>query len=129
VDQGYVRTVPKINLSEHDEAKAYLMILFDSFTPSNNPEYRNAVIDIYCVCNSDCWVLDDYKLRPFQIAGYVDGILDGARLSGIGTLQFTGSATFTMNEFLSGVVLHYLATHGSDDSLPPDVQMTGRDPR
>ena len=62
--------------------------------------------------------MDDYKLRHWQIAGYIDGILNESKLSGIGTLQFMGASQLVLNEYLGGVILRYVATHmeNSDDS-------------
>ena len=50
-----------------------------------------------------------------QIAGYVDGILNNARLSGIGTLQFMGASQVILDEEHGGIILRYVATHGNDD--------------
>ena len=50
-----------------------------------------------------------------QIAGYIDGILNNARLSGIGTLQFMGASQVILDEEHGGIILRYTATHGNDD--------------
>ncbi len=55
--------------------------------------------------------MDDYELRPWLIAGYIDGILNETKLSGIGTLQFMGASQVVLNEYLGGVILRYVATH------------------
>ena len=52
------------------------------------------------------------------MAGYIDGILDGCRLSGIGTFQFMGADFIRLNEHFSGYTLIYKAIHGSDDEIP-----------
>ena len=69
--------------------------------------------------------MNDYKLRPWEIAGYIDGILNGEKLSGIGTLQFLGASQLVLNEYLGGVLLRYIATNSNasddehiDNSLP-----------
>ena len=36
----------------------------------------------------DYWDIGDFQLRPYKIAGYIDGLLNGAKLSGIGTFNF-----------------------------------------
>lgn len=51
-------------------------------------------------------------------------MLNNTKLSGIGTLQFMGASEIVMNEYLGGIVLRYIATHGhADDSetLDPDL--------
>ena len=50
-----------------------------------------------------------------QIAGYIDGILNNAKLSGIGTLQFMGASQVILDEGHGGIILRYIATHGNDD--------------
>ena len=114
-DKQYIRMTPKLSFDEHEEVKSYILIEFDRFTPTSNPEYRDCRINISIVSHLDYWELDDYALRPYMIAGYIDGILNNSRLSGIGTLQFSGAGEFTLNENLGGLMLTYIATHGHDD--------------
>lgn len=54
-------------------------------------------------------------MRPAQIAGYIDGILNNSKLSGIGTLQFMGASQIVLDEEHGGMILRYVATHGNDD--------------
>ena len=58
-------------------------------------------------------------MGPLQIAGYIDGILNNARLSGIGRFEFVGCNELILNEEMSGYTLMYHAVHGNDDKLPP----------
>lgn len=114
-DEQYIKAVPKLSFGEHEEVKSYIMLEFDDFTPTQNPEYRDCVISFSIICHLDYWEMDDYQLRPWMIAGYIDGILNEARLSGIGTLQFLGASQLVLNEYLGGVLIRYVATHGHDD--------------
>ena len=107
-------------MAEHDEIKSYLIITFDNFAMNaTNPEFRDCTVYIDIICHTDCWELTDYQLRPLKIAGYIDGILDGERLSGIGKFYFMGCNHQVLNEDLSGYTLIYRAIHGSDDLIPP----------
>lgn len=117
---GYIRTVPKLEFGEHEEVKSYIILEFDDFVPTENPEFRDCVVSFSIISHLDYWKLDDYKLRPWQIAGYIDGILNNKKLSGIGTLQFLSASQIVLNEYLGGVLLRYLATHGSDDYVQDD---------
>lgn len=120
-DRQYLKNVPKLEFGEHEEVKAYILLEFDDFIPTSNPQYRDCTITFSIICHLDYWELDDYKLRPYQIAGYIDGILNGTKLSGIGTLQFMGASEIVMNEYLGGIVLRYIATHSNaDDSVNLD---------
>ena len=114
-DEQYIKAVPKLSFGEHEEVKSYIMLEFDDFTPTQNPEYRDCVISFSIICHLDYWEMEDYQLRPWMIAGYIDGILNEARLSGIGTLQFLGASQLVLNEYLGGVLIRYVATHGHDD--------------
>ena len=128
-DKQYIKNVPKLEFGEHEEVKSYILLEFDDFIPTYNPHYRDCTITFSIICHLDYWELDDYKLRPYQIAGYIDGMLNQTKLSGIGTLQFMGASELVMNEYLGGIVLRYIATHGNedleklDDSLPSPPQV------
>lgn len=115
IKEGYLLRVPKIALKEHDQVKSYVLLEFSDFFPSDNPQYRNVTVSITIISHLDYWELDEFKLRPYQIAGYIDGILDGAKLSGIGTFNFMGATEIVLNEYLGGLVLSYMATHSLEE--------------
>ena len=116
-DNQYIKATPKLSFGAHEELKSYIMLDFDDFSPSENPRYRNCVISFTIISQLDYWELDDYQLRPWMIAGYVDGIMNDTRLSGIGKLQFLGAQQLVLNEYLGGVMLRYSASHSeADDS-------------
>ena len=118
-DKGYIKFEPKVKMPEHEEIKSYLIFSFDNFvTNPKNPEYRDCNVYIDILCHTDCWDLGNFRLRPLKIAGYIDGILNKARLSGIGTFQFAGCNELVLDETLSGYTLSYSAIHGTDDVLP-----------
>jgi hypothetical protein len=73
-------------------------------------------IDIQCPL--DNYELNNYGIRPLMIAGYVDAILNEAKLSGIGTLQFMGMSEITLEENMGGYCMMYQSTHGADDVIP-----------
>lgn len=118
-DQGYIKFEPKVKMPEHEEIKSYLIFSFDNFISNqSNPEFRDCNVYIDILCHTDCWDLGNFRIRPLKIAGYIDGILNKARLSGIGTFQFAGCNELVLDETLSGYTLSYYAIHGTDDSLP-----------
>lgn len=121
-DEQYIKSIPKLSFGEHEEVKSYILLEFDDFTPSDNPEYRNCVISFTIISQLDYWELDDYELRPWLIAGYIDGILNETKLSGIGTLQFMGASQVVLNEYLGGVILRYIATHSDADDSERIIQ-------
>lgn len=120
VREGYVKIKPKINMPEHEEQKAYIIISCDNFTPNaTNPQFRDCTLNFDIICHLDCWELGNYRLRPLKIAGVLDGLLNDAVLSGIGHLNFLGCNELILNEDLAGYTLSYRAIHGSDDRIPP----------
>lgn len=120
ISDGYVRLAPKIIFTEHEEVKAYILISMDNFVPNaENPQYRDCIVNFDIICHTDCWDIGDYRLRPLKIVGYIDGILNNCKLSGIGTFNFMGCSQLILDENLSGYTLSYLAVHGNDDKIPP----------
>lgn len=116
-EKQYVRFEPKLLLGENEEVKSYIRISFDHFTPSKNLEFRDCIVEIDIICHPEYWNLGNYRMRPLKIAGYIDGILNKCKLSGIGTLQFLGCNELVLDENLAGYCLMYSATHGSDDYI------------
>ena len=120
-EQGYILLEPKIKLSENEEVKSYIVISFDNFVPNaTNPEFRDCIVMIDVICHTDYWDVGNFRLRPLKIAGYIDGILNGCKLSGIGKFQFAGCNELILDDNLSGYCLMYSAIHGSDDEIPVD---------
>lgn len=117
-EDGYIKLEPKIRFFEHEKIKVYLIIGFDTFTPNmTNPEYRDCNVNFDIFCHTDYWDIGDYRLRPFKIAGIIDGLLNRTKLSGIGVLNFIGCNEIVFDENLSGYTLSYRAIHMTDDRL------------
>lgn len=118
-EKGYIKFEPKIRMPEHEEMKAYIIVTFDNFvTNATNPEFRDCVVTFDVLCHLDCWDIGDYRIRPLKICGYIDGLLNNSRLSGIGTFQFVSCNELILSPQIGGYSLTYAAVHGSDDMLP-----------
>lgn len=131
LQKGYIRLSPKISRGTHEEIKSYILISLDGFTQNpRNPEYRDYNINFDIVCYSDAWTLQDYKVRPLMICGYIDGILNSLteknrqiqkslkpqiKLSGIGQYNFLGCNEVVLNEDLSMYTLSYFGSHFTED--------------
>ena len=119
IEEGYIVLSPRIEYKEHDPVQARIVLSFDNFIPNQeNPEFRDCTINFDILCNTEAWDLTDFQQRPFKILGYIDGILNNSRLSGIGILNFVGCAGPVINENVGMFSLIYRAVHGSDDQLP-----------
>lgn len=114
----YIKTSPKLAMGENEDVKSYILITFDNFSPNKTNDYfRDCIIEIDIICHTDYWDLEGFAVRPLKIAGYIDGILNKSRLSGLGTLDFLSCNEIVLNENLSGYCLMYSATHGNDDII------------
>lgn len=120
-EEGYIRIEPKIKFGEFEEVKAYILLSFDNFIPNEtNPEFFDCTVSFDIICHTDYWDIGNYRVRPLKIAGYIDGLLNRSKLSGIGTFNFMGCNQLILDEHLSGYTLMYRAIHSvdGDDKVP-----------
>ena len=117
IDQGYIRCKPQVKMGENQEVKSYIIISYDNFTTTSNLHFRDCIVEIDIICHIDAWDLGNFRQRPIKIMGYIDGILDRARLTGIGTLEFVSANEIVLSEELAGYCLMYRAVHGDDDLI------------
>lgn len=108
-----IKIVPKLYVD--GSVLNYIIISFDKFAPSKNPEFRDNVIEFDIVCHFDQWQLQDFALRPYKIAAEIDSMFNNTHLTGIGTLQFIGATQIVLTDEYAGVCLMYEATHGGED--------------
>ena len=108
-----IKTVPK--LSVDGSVLNYIIISFDNFTPSGNPEFRDNIIEFDIICHFDQWQLQDFALRPYKIAGEIDSMFNGKHLTGIGELNFLGANQIILTDEFAGLCLMYSAVHGEED--------------
>ena len=121
IEDGYLRMKPLIKMGENQEVQSYICLSFDNFIPNGtNTYYRDHIVEIDIICHIDKWDLGNFRLRPLKIAGYVDGILDGCKLAGIGELNFIGCNEIVLSEELAGYCLMYRAVNADDDTTPED---------
>lgn len=120
MEYGYLRVAPILEFGEHEDLKSYILITFDGFaTCETNPQFRDCTVTFDIMCHTSTWKMPNYQLRPFKIMGYIDGILNNTKLSGIGTFQFLAANELILDNELAGYSLVYAAVHGSDDKIPP----------
>ena len=108
-----IKIVPKMYVD--GSVLNYIIINFDKFTPSENPEFRDNIIEFDIICHFDQWQLQDFALRPYKIAAEIDSMFNNTHLTGIGTLQFVGATQIVLTDEFAGVCLLYEATHGGED--------------
>lgn len=108
-----IKIVPKLYIDK--EYLNYILISFDNFETSENPQFRNNLIEFDIICHFDQWQLKDFSLRPYKIAAEIDSLFNNQRLTGIGKLQFATAGQILLNNNYSGICLLYEAVHGGED--------------
>ena len=108
-----IKIVPKLYID--GKVLNYIIINFNNFTPSKNPEFRDNIIEFDIICHFDQWQLKDFALRPYKIAAEIDSMFKNTHLTGIGELQFLGMSQININDEFGGICLMYEATHGGED--------------
>ena len=108
-----IKIVPKLTVD--GSVLNYIIISFDNFTPSGNPEFRDNIIEFDIICHFDQWQLQDFALRPYKLAGEIDSMFNGKHLTGIGKLEFLGGNQIILTNEFAGLCLMYQAVHGEED--------------
>ena len=108
-----IKIVPKLYVD--GSVLNYIIINFDKFIPSENPEFRDNIIEFDIICHFDQWQLEDFALRPYKIAAEIDSMFNNTHLTGIGELQFIGATQTVLTDEFAGLCLLYEATHGGED--------------
>lgn len=108
-----IKLIPKLYVD--GSVLNYVIINFDNFTQSGNPEFRDNIIEFDIICHFDQWHLKDYQLRPYRIAAEIDSMIDKTHLTGIGKLEFLGANQIILTDEYAGLCLMYTAIHGEED--------------
>ena len=108
-----IKIVPKLTVD--GSVLNYVIISFDNFTQSENPEFRDNIIEFDIICHFDQWQLKDFDLRPYRIAAEIDSMLDKQKLTGIGLLEFYGAKEILLTDEFAGLCLMYKTYHGEED--------------
>ena len=111
-----IRLVPKLYVDQ--PVLNYVIITFDNFIESTNPEFRDNSIEFDIICHFDQWQLKDFDLRPYRIAAEIDTMLNKQRLTGIGLIEFYGAKEVLLTDEFAGICLMYKTYHGNEDKKP-----------
>lgn len=108
-----IKIVPKLYVD--GSVLNYMIISFDNFVESGNPEFRDNIIEFDIICHFDQWQLKDFDLRPYRIAAEIDSMLNGQKLTGIGRIEFLGANQILLTDEFAGICLMYRTYHGEED--------------
>lgn len=123
--QNNVKIVPKLIVD--GSVRNYVIVSCDNFTPTDNPEFRDNLIEFDIICHFDQWQLKDFSLRPYKIAAEIDTMLDKQRLSGIGKIEFVGASQMVLTDEFGGICLIYRAYHGGEDKKDAPTKQENQD--
>lgn len=119
VEEGYIVFDLEIIHPEHEEIKSYITLQIEQCTPNvSNPYFMDAEFAFNILTHYNYKYLGDFESRPWVIAGYIKGLLEGVRLSGLGKLEFQTATELSVGTAYSGVRLSYKTIHGTDDTIP-----------
>lgn len=115
-EKSYIRTTPRLEFNEHEDVKSYILLSFDNFTTNGaNNRFRDCMVNFDIICHTAEWQMNDFRVRPLMIAGYIDGILNLSKLSGVGQFMFLGAQELILDANLAGYTISYQAVHFTED--------------
>lgn len=119
-----IRLIPKLELD--DNAKSYVIITLDNFEPQQGQNtFKSAVLSFDIISPFNCWSLGDFKLRPYSIAGEIDGLINKSTVTGLGIAKFIGGKSLILNDKLGGLALYYsVEAFGEDTKIYPPEPTT-----
>lgn len=110
-----IKIVPKLKVDP--DTKPYVIISLDQFVPhAQQTTFRSISLSFDILCHFDHWLLDDFKLRPYSIAGEIDAMINNSSVSGAGLADFVGAKALVLNEHLGGLSLYYNLETFTDDT-------------
>ena len=102
-----IMIVPK-PWDESTEKMSYVVALFSSYIDNiANSEFKLASITFDIACPYDEWVLDEQSLRTYLIMQEIDNMFNGAKMAGIGTLQFVKADGIVLTNQIGGYSMLY----------------------
>ena len=108
-----VRIVPKLPIEP--DKKSYIIVGMNNFTPDEGQTtFRSMSLSFDILCDYDIWLLDDFKLRPYAIAGEIDGMINKSFLTN-GIADFVYAHELVLNNHLGGITLNYKIETQYDD--------------
>lgn len=111
-----IKVVPQLNLEP--DAKPYVIVSLDNFTPQKGQTtFRSVQLSFDIVARFEDWPLEDFKLRPYSIAGEIDAMVNKSHFFE-GIANFIGGKQLILNDYMGGITLYYqIEAYGEDREL------------
>ena len=115
-----IRIIPK--LGTEVDVKPHIVLTFDKFIPTDDmTAFRSCVLGVDITVPYDYWNLENFKLRPYAIAGEVDAMLNKSNQTRLGIADFAGARMLIVNSEVGGLSLSYtIETFTDDIKLHPE---------
>ena len=114
IDAKQICSLPRVRVDK--DKRTYITVNFNNYIPNDSNEfYRDHTIEIRIIVHFDNWNLQNNDLRAYRIAGEIDSILNGMKMSGIGVTNFISATQDVYDEEYGGVTLMYRVVRGSED--------------
>lgn len=102
---------------EDNEMKNFIMIDFDHFSPSENPEYISCTINFSIFCNVENWEVKNKGKTYFRLYYIAHEILKDfskSKMTGIGNLEYIGGESIILGTDVKykGIVLSFATYNG-----------------
>ena len=102
-----IMIMPKI-FDDSTEKTSYIVAMFSNFVVNAlNPDFKLSSIRFDIACPYDEWVLNDKSLRPYLMMQEIDDMFNGAKMAGIGTLQFVRAESIVLTPQIGGYSMIY----------------------
>lgn len=111
-----IKVVPQLNLEP--DAKPYVVVSLDNFVPQEGQTtFRSVQLSFDIVARFEDWPLEDFKLRPYSIAGEIDAMVNNSNFFQ-GIANFIGAKQLILNDYMGGITLYYrIEAYGEDREL------------
>lgn len=111
-----IKVVPRLDLEP--DAKPYVVISLDNFVPQEGQTtFRSIQLSFDIAARFEDWPLEDFKLRPYSIAGEIDAMINKSHFFE-GIANFIGAKQLILNDYVGGITLYYqIEAYGEDREL------------
>lgn len=100
--------VPTVE-DDEETTESVVLILLDHFSLNRgNKDFKNLRIRFNVICPTRSWTMDHQSIRPIMIMSEIEKMINGQRIAGIGTMQFSGADRLVISQNISGYVLDYV---------------------
>lgn len=114
-----IRIIPKLEVDY--EAKPFIILTMDNFVPNQDmTTFRYCTLGIDIIVPYKFWNLENFKLRPYAIAGEIDAMINKSNQTKLGIADFAGAKMLLVNSEVGGLTLYYnIETYTDDVKLNP----------